>query len=121
MTTNREGRRFESCRARSVCSNRAATQTNNLKTQEKHHTGEFDSLQGFCKSCKPTANYRAAFTRQRSLVRTQHRPLRKAAAKRRAAGRKPARTLSNYLGTRRRIKPLTGLATTRHYIKQRSG
>ena len=32
-------------------------------------------LQVFCKLQKPPANYRAAFTRQRPLVRTQHRPL----------------------------------------------
>jgi hypothetical protein len=32
-------------------------------------------LQAFCKLQKPPANYRTAFTRQRSLVRTQHRPL----------------------------------------------
>ena len=34
-------------------------------------------LQAFCNLQKPPANYHAAFTRQRSLVRTQHRPLRK--------------------------------------------
>src|SRR5215207_579182 len=33
-------------------------------------------LQGFCKLQKPPANYRTAFTRLRSLVRTKHRPLR---------------------------------------------
>src|SRR5687768_9079226 len=32
-------------------------------------------LQVFCKLQKPLENYRAAFTRQRSLVRTQHHPL----------------------------------------------
>src|SRR5215211_245360 len=36
---------------------------------------EYGYLQGFCTLEKPPANYRAAFTRQRSLVRTQHRPL----------------------------------------------
>ena len=38
---------------------------------------KYDSLQVFCKLRKYPANYRAAFTRQRSLVRIQHRPLRK--------------------------------------------
>jgi hypothetical protein len=33
-TLRKEGRRFESCQAHSVCSNRAATQTNILKTWE---------------------------------------------------------------------------------------
>ncbi len=32
-------------------------------------------LQVFCNLQKPLANYRAAFTRRRSLVRSQHRPL----------------------------------------------
>jgi hypothetical protein len=32
-------------------------------------------LQELCKLRKPPANYYTAFTRQRSLVRTQHRPL----------------------------------------------
>jgi hypothetical protein len=32
-------------------------------------------LQVFCRLQKPPAPYRAAFTRQRSLVRSQHRPL----------------------------------------------
>jgi hypothetical protein len=36
---------------------------------------EYGHLQVFCTLEKPLANYRAAFTRQRSLVRTQHRPL----------------------------------------------
>jgi hypothetical protein len=36
-------------------------------------------LQAFCKLQKSLANYRAAFTRQRSLVRSQHRPLQKTA------------------------------------------
>jgi hypothetical protein len=36
---------------------------------------KYSCLQVFCKLQKPPANYRAAFTRQRSLVRTQHRPL----------------------------------------------
>jgi len=31
-------------------------------------------LQEFCKLQKPLENHRTAFTRQRSLVRTQHRP-----------------------------------------------
>jgi hypothetical protein len=41
-------------------------------------------LQAFCKLQKPLENYRAAFTRQRSLVRTQHRSLDK---KQRFAGK----------------------------------
>src|SRR5215213_1378426 len=36
MTTNREGRRFESCRARSVCSNRAATQLEQSRTEQEN-------------------------------------------------------------------------------------
>jgi hypothetical protein len=36
-----------------------------------------DNLQVFCKLQKSPANYRAAFTRQGSLVRTQHRPSKK--------------------------------------------
>jgi hypothetical protein len=36
---------------------------------------KYDDLQVFCKLQNSPANYRAAFTRQRSLVRTQHRPL----------------------------------------------
>src|SRR5215216_5789101 len=35
---------------------------------------KYDRLQEFCKLQKSPANYRAAFTRQRSLVRAQHRP-----------------------------------------------
>jgi hypothetical protein len=36
---------------------------------------EYGYLQGFCTLEKPLANYRAAFTQQRTLVRSQHRPL----------------------------------------------
>jgi hypothetical protein len=36
---------------------------------------KYDDLQQFCKHQKSPANYRAAFTQQRSLVRTQHRSL----------------------------------------------
>jgi hypothetical protein len=36
---NREGRRFKSCRACFVCSNRAATKVNVLKTRVKHQIG----------------------------------------------------------------------------------
>jgi hypothetical protein len=36
---------------------------------------KYGYLQEFCKLQIYVANYRAAFTRQRSLVRTQHRPL----------------------------------------------
>ena len=32
---NREGRRFKSCRACFVCSNRAATRVENIRTQQK--------------------------------------------------------------------------------------
>jgi hypothetical protein len=35
---------------------------------------KYGDLQVFCKLKKPSANYRTAFTRQRSLVRSQHRP-----------------------------------------------
>jgi hypothetical protein len=38
---------------------------------------EYGNLQAFCKLQKRPANYHAAFTRQRSLVRTQHCPLKK--------------------------------------------
>ena len=38
---------------------------------------KYGYLQVFCTLEKPLANYRAAFTRQRPLVRSQHRPLRK--------------------------------------------
>jgi hypothetical protein len=44
----------------------------------KASTQKYGCLQGFYKLQKPSENYRAfAFTRQRSLVRTQHRPLKK--------------------------------------------
>jgi hypothetical protein len=36
---------------------------------------EYGYLQAFCTLKKPLANYCAAFTRQRTLVRSQHRPL----------------------------------------------
>ena len=53
------------------CSNPSKSPENQRKarSQEKRY------LQGFCKLQKPPANHRAAFTRQRSLVRNQHRPL----------------------------------------------
>jgi hypothetical protein len=38
---------------------------------------KYGYLQVFCNLQKLLANYRAAFTRQRTLVRTQHRPLSK--------------------------------------------
>jgi len=38
---------------------------------------EYRKLQRFCAAQHALANYRAAITRQWSLVRTQHRPLRK--------------------------------------------
>jgi len=41
----------------------------------KPPTREYRYLQQFCKLQNPLANYLSAFTRQRSLVRTQHRPL----------------------------------------------
>ncbi len=40
----------------------------------KELTQEYGYLREFCNLQKPTADYRAAFTRQRSLVRNQHRP-----------------------------------------------
>ena len=45
----------------------------------KVSTKKIGDLREFCKLRKPPANYRAAFTRQRSLVRNQHRPLRRTA------------------------------------------
>jgi hypothetical protein len=45
----------------------------------KASTQKYGCLQVFCKFQKSPANYLAAFTRQRSLVRTQHRPLSKIA------------------------------------------
>src|SRR5919107_1298392 len=38
---------------------------------------KYDDLQVFCKLQQSPANYRAAFTRQRSPVRSQHLPLKK--------------------------------------------
>src|SRR4028118_281685 len=43
----------------------------------KATTYKYGYLQEFCKLQEAPANHRAAFTRQRSLVRNQHRPLRK--------------------------------------------
>jgi hypothetical protein len=58
-----------------VCSNRAATRADLLKYWEKCQGQEPVHLQGFCNLQKLPANYHTAFTRQRSLVRSQHRPL----------------------------------------------
>jgi hypothetical protein len=44
-------------------------------TLRKALTQEYIYFQVFCKLQKTPAIYRAAFTRQRSLVRSQHRPL----------------------------------------------
>jgi hypothetical protein len=41
----------------------------------KASTWKYDNLQEFCNLQKSPANFHTAFTRQRSLVRTQHRPL----------------------------------------------
>jgi hypothetical protein len=57
-----------------TCSNRAATRVNRPNSREKPSKAEFVYLQVFCKCQKALANYRTAFTRQRSLVRAQHRP-----------------------------------------------
>src|SRR5215204_3037020 len=48
------------------------------ETLRKAFTQEYVYFQVFCKLQKPPANYRTAFTRQRSLVRSLHRPLVKA-------------------------------------------
>jgi hypothetical protein len=57
-----------------LCSNRAATRVNLLKCWERCQGKKSVHLQEFCKLQKSAANYLSAFTRQRSLVRTQHRP-----------------------------------------------
>jgi len=48
------------------------------ETMRTASTEKYGNLQGFCKFEKRVAIYHAAFTRQRSLVRNQHRPLQKA-------------------------------------------
>ncbi len=48
-----------------------------LEMLRKELTQEYGYLRAFCKLQKRLANHRTAFTRQRSLVRNQHRPLRK--------------------------------------------
>jgi hypothetical protein len=45
------------------------------ETLRKGSRQEYALLQEFCKLWNTLANYHAAFTRQRSLVRAQHRPL----------------------------------------------
>jgi len=45
------------------------------ETLRKAFTQEYVYFRVFCKLQKPPANYRTAFTRQRSLVRSLHRPL----------------------------------------------
>jgi hypothetical protein len=45
------------------------------ETLRKAPYSKYGDLQAFCKLQKSPATYRAAFTRQRSLVRNQHRPL----------------------------------------------
>jgi hypothetical protein len=55
------------------CSNPSKTPEMLRKAQGK----ESVHLQAFCKLQKSPANYHTAVTRQRSLVRSQHRPLRK--------------------------------------------
>jgi hypothetical protein len=56
-----------------LCSNPSKSPENQSKVFSK----ENDHLQGFCNLQKSPAIYLTAFTRQRSLVRTQHRPLSK--------------------------------------------
>ena len=53
------------------CSNpsKSPEMLGNASTQKYRH------MQVFCNLQKPQGNYRAAFTRQRALVRSQHRPL----------------------------------------------
>src|SRR5918997_2417675 len=63
-----------------VCGNRAATRVNLLKAGGKPNIemrifAKCGYLREFCKLRQPPANRRATFTRQRSLVRNQHRPL----------------------------------------------
>ena len=53
-----------------LCSNLSET----AEMLGKALTQKYDCLQEFCELQKSPANYRAAFTRQRSLVRAQHRP-----------------------------------------------
>ena len=64
------------CKPYRLCSNRAATRVNLLKRRNAS-TQKYHYLQVFCNLLTPPATYRAAYTRQGSLVRTQHRPLRK--------------------------------------------
>ena len=47
------------------------------ENQSKPFPQEYPYLQAFCKPQKPPANHRTAFTRQRSLLRSRHRPLSK--------------------------------------------
>jgi len=56
-----------------LCSNPSKSPENQSKVFSK----ENDHLQGFCNLQKSPAIYLTAFTRQRSLVRSQHRPLSK--------------------------------------------
>ena len=60
-----------------MCSNRAATRVNLLNCWEKCQRTNTFILQQFFIVQKPPANHYTAFTRQRSLVRNQHRPLHK--------------------------------------------
>jgi hypothetical protein len=57
-----------------VCSNRAATQANVLKTQEKNCAENIPILQAFCKLGKSSAKPLASLIRKRSLVRVQAGP-----------------------------------------------
>jgi hypothetical protein len=75
LVLERSSRTLCVCKPYRLCSNRAATRVNLLKCQEMREGKESAHLQAFCKLQKSLANYRAAFTRQRTLVRSQHRPL----------------------------------------------
>src|SRR5829696_4154119 len=67
-------------RPEQTCSNRAATRVRLLKYWEKSIRQKYVYLQQICNLQKPVANYHTAFTRPRTLVRTQHRPLDKSRA-----------------------------------------
>jgi hypothetical protein len=63
------------CKPQHQCSNPSKSPEIPRKVPKQ----KYDDLQVFCKLQKSPANNRATFTRQRSLVRTQHRPLQKSA------------------------------------------
>jgi hypothetical protein len=64
------------CRGRRPPHPRRPSRTSCLENSRKALSENCEYLRQFCKLRKGLATYGAAFTRQRSLVRSQHRPLR---------------------------------------------